>query len=181
MEKAKANNTERKRRPLAAKRAGGTVINVVFGVAVLGLLVLACWFVVKGLGQATNQYTGAMIGARRDALRIACLTNLRIIGQNLQIYAMSNEGFPESDEELRQWSGNSRMFRCPDPNGGEYIYIPGQSGDMPGSNIIVFEPNAVHDGLCCALRLDGKVEMLPPEQLRQAIIQTQDNMQSHRR
>ena len=156
----------------AAGRAGGTVVNVVSAVIFLGLIGLGVWWVIKGLGEASEDYTGAMVGARYDALSVTCQTNMRTIGQNIQMFAISNDGLPESLEELRQWSGNSRLFRCPAPEGGEYVYIPGQSRDMSGSNILVFEPNAVHDGHCSVLTVDGQLYLLTEDELRGAVAQT---------
>ena len=141
-------------------RRGGTVINVIAAIIFIGLLVLAAWWVIKGLGEATEEYTGAMIGAKHSALSVKCTANMQTIRQNLQIYATTNNEFPASLREFVEWSGNSRLFRCPAPDGAEYIYIPGQNRDMPGDNVLVYEPNAVHDGRCNALRLNGTVNLL---------------------
>jgi len=166
------------RRPI---RPGGAVINVITAVIFFGLLGLGVWWVVKQWGQATEQYTGAMIEAKHDALSVKCQMNMRTIGQNIQMFAISNDGLPESLEELRRWSGNSELFRCPAPDGADYVYIPGQSSDMSASNILVFEPNAVHDGHCSALLLGGTVGFLTPDQLDQALARTQVELRSRRR
>jgi len=160
---------------------GGTIINVFTAVIIFGFLALAAWWVIKGLGEAGEQYTDAMIDAKDSAMTLQCQTNLRTIYQNLQMYAISKESFPRSSQALLEWSGSSKMFQCPDPDGGEYVYIPGQSADMSGENVLVFEPNAVHDGQCNVLRLSGTVELLTPEQLREALAQTRARVPSQGR
>lgn len=162
-------------------RRGGTIINVITAIIFFGLLGLGAWWVVKQWGQATEEYTGAMIDAKHDALSVKCQANMRTIGQNIQMFAISNDGLPESLEELRQWSGNSRLFRCPAPDGAEYIYIPGQSDLLSTSNILIFEPNAIHDGHCSVLLLGGTVGLLTPEQLDKALAQTEAELRSLRR
>ena len=164
-----------------AIRPGGTVINVITAVIFFGLLGLGIWWVVKQWGQATEEYSGAMIEARHDAFSVKCQMNMRTIGQNIQMYAISNDGLPESTEELRRWSGSSELFRCPAPDGADYIYIPGQNAQMSLSNILVFEPNAVHDGQCSVLLLGGTVGFLTPEQLEKALARTEAEMAARRR
>lgn len=164
-----------------ANRQGGTAINVITAVILLGLLFLAARWVIKGWSRAAEEYTGAMIGARHDAESVNCQMNMRTIGQNIQIYSISNEGLPKSMEELRRFSGGSALFHCPARDGSDYIYIPGQSREMAGSNILVFEPNAVHDGHCSVLLLDGTVGLLTPEQLDEALRRTEAKMRAPRR
>ena len=164
-----------------AIRPGGAVINVISAVIFFGLFGLGIWWVVKQWGQASEQYSGAMIDARNDAWSVNCQINMRTIGQNIQMFAISNEGLPESLAELRRWSGNSELFRCPAPDGAEYVYIPGQTSEMSPSNILVFEPNAVHDGRAAALLLGGTVGLLTPDQLDQALARTKAELQSRRR
>ena len=167
--------------PGQANRPGGTIINLITAVVLFGLLALAAWWVIKGLGEAGREYSGAMINATRKATMIACQNNLQVIGQNIQVYTISGEGYPASLQALREWSGSSQLFECPDPNGGRYVYITGQNGDMSGENILVYEPNAVHNGCCNILRLSGRVEPLTPEQLNQALVQTRAEISSPRR
>lgn len=164
-----------------AVRPGGTIINVATAIIFFGLLFLAVSWTIKQWGQAAEEYTGAMITAKHDAFSVKCQTNMRAIAQNIQIYSISNDGLPESMDELVQWSGNSRLYRCPAPDGAEYIYVPGQSSRLSGSNILIFEPNAVHDGQCSVLLLGGSVGLLTPEQLGQALEQTKAELLSKRR
>jgi len=164
-----------------ANPPGGTIINLITAVVLFGLLALAAWWVIKGLGEAGKEYSGAMINATHKATMIACQSNLQAIGQNIQVYAISGEDYPPSLQALREWSGSSQLFQCPDPNGGLYVYIPGQNGNMSGENILVYEPNAVHNGHCNVLRVGGRVEPLTPDQLNQALAQTRAEISSRRR
>ena len=154
------------------KSHGGTIINIITAVIFFGLIGLGVWWVLKTMGEQSEQYTEAMVNTQHQAVTLKCQTNLRTIWQNLQIYAISNEKFPETQEELEQFSSNSRLFQCPDPEGEKYIYIPGQNQDSPPQNILLYEPKAVHDGLCNVLRVNGQIESLTPEDLKVAITQT---------
>jgi hypothetical protein len=148
---------------------GGTIINVIFIAVVLSLLGFAIWWIIKSFGQAGEQYTQALIKTQDKAEALACQMNLRTIGQNLQMYAIDNERLPASMESLKSWSGDSRLYRCPSKGGPEYIYIPGQHRDMPATNVVVYEPAAMHDGRCSVLRLGGEIELLTPEELKAAV------------
>jgi hypothetical protein len=177
---------ERRRRKLGAASHRGdfdvrTLISVAFVVIVLGLIGYGVWWVIKTFGEAGQQYAGVVVETRYTALTVKCQTNLRAIGQNLQMYAISNERFPASTQELIDFGGNTRLFQCPDPNGSQYIYIPGQSPDMPSSNILVYEPKAVHDARCGVLTLGGQIDLLTPEELQAALATTQAAMTSRRR
>ena len=177
MARSRSNFSEQSRlkKPVAARRAnphGGTIINILVAVIFFGLIALGIWWVMKTVGETGQQYTEAMIKTRYNALTVKCQTNLRAIGQNINMYAITNDSFPPSTEALGQWSGNSQLFRCPDPNGQKYIYIPGQNGSMPPENILLYEPNPVHDGRCSVLRLGGQLELLTPEELKIAVTRT---------
>jgi len=148
---------------------GGTIINIVTAVVFFGLIALGIMWIMKTAGEAGQQYTTAMVQTQDKAAAVSCQMNLRTIGQNLQMYAISNEGFPASQQELVSFCGNTRLFRCPDPNGADYIYIPGQRGDMPATNVLVYEPKPVHNGKCNVLFLSGQTAALTPEELRQAL------------
>jgi hypothetical protein len=151
---------------------GGTIINILFALIFLGLIGWGVWWIIKSFGQAGQQYTQTMIDTKFTAETVKCQTNLRTIAQNIQIYALSNEAFPSSLDDLVQWSGSTQLFKCPSPDGGKYIYIPGQNSGMSPSNVLVYESKPVHDGRCSVLRLGGQVELLTPEELKQALAQT---------
>lgn len=154
------------------KLPGGTIVNVVTALVFFGLLALGIWWVIKSLGEAGQQYTGTLIETRYTAETVKCQSNLRAIWQNVQMYAVTNGTFPPSIEALKEWSGNSRLFRCPARDAPEYVYIRGQNGDMPAENVLLYEPEAVHDGRCSVLRLGGQIELLTPEELRVAVART---------
>jgi len=159
--------------PYRARLHGGTIINLIFALVFLILIGLGIRWIIKNMGQAGEQYTQTMIETKYTAETVKCQTNLRAIFQNIQMYALSNEGYPSSQQELVQWGGNTRLFQCPSPDGGEYVYIPGQNSRMSPANVILYESEPVHDGRCSVLRLGGQIELLTPEELQQALDQTQ--------
>ena len=163
------------RKSIPAQRAdphGGTIINIVTAVIFLGLLGFGIWWVIKSLGQAGQQYTETMIETKYTAITVKCQTNLRAIGQNIQMYAISNDMFPPSLKALVEWSGSTQLFHCPAPDGEKYVYIPGQNGGMSPENILLYGPKPVHDGRCSVLRLGGRIELLTPEEVQQAVART---------
>lgn len=151
---------------------GGTIINIVTAILFFGLIALGVLWVIKNVGEAGQQYTQGIIQSQNKALTVSCQMNLRTIAQNIQMYAMSNNSLPPSLEALISWSGTTQLFQCPDPEGGKYVYIPGQNNNMSPMNILLHETRPVHDGRCCVLRLNGQVELLSPEQLKEAVSQT---------
>ncbi len=160
------------RSSMLTRRAGGTIINVIFALIFFGLLAFGILWLIKSFGEAGRQYSDALVGAQLKATTVKCQTNLRAIGQNIQLYAVSNEEFPPSQQALMEYSGSTQLFRCPAPDGETYVYIPGQNGGMSPANILVYEPKPVHDGRCSVLRLGGQLELLTPEELQQALAQT---------
>jgi len=151
---------------------GGTIVNIVVGLLFFALVGAAIWWVIKSLGEAGQQYTGTLIETKYTAETVKCQTNLRAIWQNIQMYSATNGAFPSSKEALKEWSGNYRLFSCPALEGLEYVYIRGQNGDMSSENVLLYEPEPVHDGRCSVLRLGGQIELLTPEEVRQAIART---------
>ena len=152
---------------------GGTIINIITAIIFFGLIALGVLWVIKNVGEAGQQYTDGMIKTQNKAVTVKCQLNLRTIAQNIQIYAMSNESFPPSLEALIEFCGSTQLFQCPDPEGGKYVYIPGQNNSMPPTNILLYETKPVHDGRCYVLRLNRQIELLSPEQLTEAVAQTQ--------
>jgi prepilin-type processing-associated H-X9-DG protein len=168
------------RRPRDGDRECGRIIDVLAIAIFLALVGAGVWWVIKAWGQAGQQYSTAMVNTSKKATAVVCQTNLRTISQNLQIYGITNEHFPQTQQELVDFSGSSpRLFHCPDPNGSEYVYIPGQGGDMPATNVIVYETKPVHQGRCNVLFFGGQIEALTPEELKQALAATQATL--HRR
>ncbi len=103
----------------SGRERGGTIVNIITALVFFGLLGYGIMWLIKGFGEAGEQYSGAMVQAKLDATSVTCQSNLRTIGQNLQMYAISNGTFPESLEELIEFSGNTRLFECPSPEGGQ--------------------------------------------------------------
>jgi hypothetical protein len=162
----------------ATRRArGDTIINILVGLMFFGLLAFGIMWIIKTAGEAGQEYTTGLMNTKMRASDVACQANLRAIGQCLLTYAASNESFPDSQQELVNLCGNSRLFRCPDPNGGEYTYIPGMRGDMPDRSVVVYESEPAHHGRCHALLLGGQIVALTPEELQAALAATQ----AHRR
>lgn len=156
---------------------GGTIINIIVALIFFGLLACGILWLIKGFADVGKQYNEAMVKTTYRAETVKCQTNLRAIGQNIQMYAISNDEFPPSQEALVKWSGSTQLFRCPASEGESYIYIPGQNPGMSPENILVYEPKPVHDGRCSVLRLGGQLELLTPEELQQALTQTLATLQ----
>ena len=158
-------------------KSGGTIIDVVTIVIFLALVGAGVWWVIKAWGQAGQQYATGMINTTNQARQVACMGNLQAIAQTLQAYAVGNDSYPSSQEELMRYAGyGSRLFHCPDPNGSAYVYIPCKGGDLPPTNVLVYETKPVHDGRCLVLFYGGQVDALTPEQLRQAVDATMANL-----
>jgi hypothetical protein len=151
---------------------GGTIINIIVALIFFGLLAGGILWLIKGFGDVGQEYGETMIETRYTAETVKCQTNLRTISQNIQMYAISKNEFPPSMEVLKQWSGNTQLFRCPASDGEGYVYIPGQNTSMSPLNILIYESKPVHDGRCSVLRLGGKIELLTPEELQHAVTQT---------
>ena len=112
--------------------AANTVINLLSAVILFGLLAMGILWIIKTAGQAGQQYSDAMIQTSHQASAIKCQSNLRTIYQSIQMYAVSNEELPSSQESLKEYCGyGSRLFHCDEPNAPEYVYIAGQNMNMP--------------------------------------------------
>ncbi len=157
--------------PTARARVyGGTIINVITGLILVGLVGFFVYWVIKTTGQAGEQYMTGMVNTKKQATTVSCQMNLRSIGQTLQTYAISNEAYPDSQQALVDFAGyGSKLFHCPDPNGGEYIYLPGYRPDASAPGILVYESKPVHNGKCNVLLSNGQIVPLTPEELKQAL------------
>jgi prepilin-type processing-associated H-X9-DG protein len=172
-----SDNKERAMRASAHDRAksagqratGGAVINILTAIIFFGLLAAGVAWIMKTAGDAGKQYGTAMVDTQHKSMNLACQMNLRSIAQSLQTYTIGNESFPESQQELVSYCGGSRVCRCPDPCGVDYVYIPGATGDMDPTTVLVYEPKPVHDGKCNVLFLGGQIASLTPEELKPAL------------
>ena len=158
------------------KHSGGTIINIIFALIFFGLIVMGVMWVMKTAGDMGGQYTDAMVNTKLKAVDVKCQMNMHAIYQCLQVYALSNGEYPESQGALERECGGTQVFKCPDPNSQKYIYIPGQSPNMPRQNILLYEPNAVHNGKSNVLLLSGQITALTPEELKAAIMMTKASL-----
>ncbi|MBP7051784.1 MAG: hypothetical protein KBE65_12285 [Phycisphaerae bacterium] len=146
---------------------GGTIANIVTAVLFFGLLAAGAFWVIKTAGHASKQYTTEVIHAQKSSTTLSCQMNFRSIAQCLQAFAIGGEGFPADQQEfISACGGRSKLLRCPDPCGVEYIYIPGARPDMPETTVLVYEAKPVHEGRCNVLFLGGQIEALTPDKLQ---------------
>lgn len=145
---------------------GGTIINILTAVVFFGLLAAGVAWIMKTAGDAGKQYGTVIIDTQHKSMTLTCQMNLHSIAQCLQTYSIGNESFPDSQEELVNYCGSSKVCRCPDPCGVDYVYIPGAGGDAPPTTVLVYEPKPVHDGKCNVLFAGGQIASLPPEELK---------------
>ncbi len=155
---------------------GGTIINVIVVLVLLGLMAFVILKVMKSVGQAGGEYATGMVNTQNKATLLKCQINLQTIWKDIQIYSISEDKLPDSFEDLSDYSSGSSLFRCPEPNSPKYVYILGQRPDSPPENILVYEPQPVHNGLCNILCVNGNVEMITPEQLQAAVEQTKAHL-----
>jgi hypothetical protein len=162
-------------KPISAQRGSvdvGKLIGIVISLIVLGLLGFGIVWIVKSMGEAGSQYTGAMVNTKRRAVALQCQINLNTIRQNLRMYAIEKESFPPSLKTLVDWGFDSKLLHCTAPDGGQYVYIHGQNENMPGQNVLVYEQKAAHQGRCHLLRVNGQIDLLTPEQVQAEVNKT---------
>jgi prepilin-type processing-associated H-X9-DG protein len=153
-----------------ARVHGGTIINVITVLILVGLVGYFVYWVIKTTGQAGEQYMTGMVNTQKKATTLSCQMNLRSIGQTLQTYAVGNGAYPDSQQALVDYTGyGSKLFHCPDPNGGEYIYIPGHRLDDSAPAVLLYESKPVHNGKCNVLFSDGQIVALTPQELQRAL------------
>jgi hypothetical protein len=162
------------------RSSGGTIINILSALVFFGLLALGILWLLKSWGQAAGDYGAAMVNTSEKASALKCRINMDSIWKCIQTYSIENDSLPASREELVSFCGDSRVFRCDEPNGLPYAYIAGQRLNMPGSNVLVYEPVAVHQGRAVVLRLGGRIDMLDPNALKQAIEATESQIPRNR-
>jgi hypothetical protein len=150
---------------------GSSTTDIVFITLVLVLLGCGIWWIIKIVGQSGQQYSKALINTSDSALTMKCQMNLRTIWQNLQIYSISEGQYPESEQAFREVCGDLRLMYCPDPNGGNYVYVPPERVDGTALRVLVYEPNAVHDEQCNALLSNGQIGQIPPAELKAMLVQ----------
>lgn len=168
---------------ISAQRGSVDVVKlivIVISLIVLVFLGLGASWIFKSMGEAGSQYTGAMVNTKRKAVALQCQMNLTTIWQNLRIYAIEKEGYPPSLKTLVDWGADSQLLRCTAPDGGQYLYIPGQNENMPGQNVLVYELKPAHEGRCNLLRVNGQVDLLTPEQVQAEVTKTYTTLRERR-
>jgi prepilin-type processing-associated H-X9-DG protein len=150
----------------------GKLIGIVISLIVLGFLGFGVSRIIKSMGEAGSQYSGAMVDTKRKAAALQCQMNLHTIRRNLRMYSIEKESFPPSLKTLVDWGADSQLLYCTVPDGQEYVYITGQNENMPGQNVLVYEQKGAHDGRCNVLRVDGQIDLLTPEQVQAAVTKT---------
>jgi len=163
----KSSSTERPVKiPLPFRRRGGSTTDIVFVLLVLALIGAGLWWLIKSYGEAGREYSQALIQSQNNATDMSCQMNLRSVFQMLQVAVASEGAYPDSQEGLRQWCSDSRLLTCPDPNGGEYLYIPPKRMDSEAIHILLCDPKPVHQGRCSVLYTNGQMGFLTPDELK---------------
>ena len=147
-------------------------IRVLASLVIVAIIGFGILWLIKSWGEATEQYGNVLIKTKKQSMTLNCQISLQAIWKDIQIYAIENNSFPSSLKELSDWAGNPRLMYCPDPNGQEYSYIPGQKMNMSPENVLVYESKAVHKGCCNVLRLSGNIELLATKQVQVAVEKT---------
>jgi hypothetical protein len=155
---------------------GGTIINIITAIIFFGLIAAGVLWVIKQTGQAGQEYAQGMVNTQNKATTFVCQSNMRQIWAVIQMDSMNNDKLPDSFDELVNDVGDSRVFKCPEPNSPAFAYIPGQTLDSPPDNILLYEPQPVHGGLCNVLRASGKIESISPQELQAALEQTKAHL-----
>ena len=119
-----------------------------------------------------KSYVKTAVKSKDIAAEAVKQVNLAGIHRALRQYAAVNDGeFPASTDELIRETGLPRKLFGPDGSG--LLYIPAQNEKMPGSNVLLYETKPDAEGKCRLLRLDGRVEMLLPQDVRAETDRTQ--------
>ncbi len=155
---------------------GGTIINIIVALVFLGLMAAGILWVMKTTGEAGSEYVQGMVNTQNKASVLKCQMNLQTIYKSIQLFAITSDKLPETFQELVDEVGDSRVFQCSEPNSPKFVYIPGQTLDSPPENILVYEPQPVHNGMSNVLRVNGSVDMFSPGQLQAAIDQTRAHL-----
>ena len=157
--------------PARKTRQGSSTTDMVFISLVIVLLGCGIWWIIKTIGQSGQQYSKALINTSDSADTMKCQMNMRSIWQCLQVYTVSEGQYPEPGQAFRHVCGDLRLMHCPDPNGGDYVYIRPKRVDDTVVRVLVYEPNAVHDEQCNALFSNGQIGQIPPAELKAMLSQ----------
>jgi hypothetical protein len=119
-------------------------------------------------------YLETVIASRKAAETTVDMVHMKALWTNLNMHAVMHDGrFPAALKEL----GDPVLLKAPGQSGQPYRYIPGQTSATPKTSILVYEEQPVHKGgKCMALRAGGTVELLTPDQLKQAVAETRKRL-----
>jgi len=127
-------------------------------------------------GEKTDDrgYFETLIASRKAAETTVDMVHMKALWTSLNMHAVMHDGkFPAALKDL----GNPVLLKAPGKTGQPYKYIAGQTSSVPKANILVYEAKPVHrDGKCMVLRANGVVELVTPDQLKQAVAKTQEGL-----
>lgn len=123
--------------------------------------------------------------ARGNDGRLACMSNLRAIGQACDLYARNDGKFPTDFRQLVD-AGHltPNLFICPstprkagDPLDACYVLVPGQTHYDDPSNVLVYERPGNHpEGEVNVLFLDGHTETLAAGEFEEKLAATKKRL-----
>lgn len=118
-------------------------------------------------------YLATVLRSRKTAETEMDKIHIKTLWTTLNFHAIEHEGkFPPTLKDL----ASSALRKAPGDDGQPYMYIPGQTDNMPRTNVLAYEETPVHNGKALVLRLGGAVELLAPEQLEQAVEETKKRL-----
>ncbi len=121
-------------------------------------------------------------GARKRAVRMHCMANLKQIGMALQMFAADKEDkYPQTLKELVQgeFAPDGRVFICKArPDRWGYDYVEGLTPDDPAFCVVVCDKAGNHKDGRNVLLNDGSVEWMTEETFQAALKKTIDHAKS---
>ncbi|MCH8804781.1 MAG: type II secretion system protein [Planctomycetes bacterium] len=125
----------------------------------------------------------ALSRARELAKRAVCASNLRIIGQNLHIYANDNGDWFPADLQTLVAEGltSPEVLICPSsgtaPGAPDFLYVPGLTDAATPNWIVAFDDAANHNGEgSVVLRVDGSATFLREPQFSAELQRVRDEI-----
>lgn len=110
------------------------------------------------------EYVHVVLEARKLARFTASEANLRRIHQAIQQHEISNSSFPSDLSEV-----GLEDLRSPNDNSRKYVYITGQKPGVNLKNILAYDPSPYRNVAMAILRVDGTVEGVHLNDLKDAL------------
>jgi len=149
--------------------AGALLLVVLVTIAIIALIYFGNF--------GGKSYVQTTVDSKEHAREVVGQVNLASLYASLRIYAAANDGkFPPTPEELVKAISLPKgyIFLVSKPaDDGLMTYVGRQSESMPAENILLYESVVGSDGGCTVLRLDGKVERLTAEGVREVLSEMQ--------